>query len=164
MSDTSVRSIVPPYQSTTSASGKNREEEVLNTIGRGIQLQIKEDIQTDQLLHPTVCLLHPMTETQKQRFTSSPPSNRFSTSRHPSIQAWLDQMLPATESLTATQTSRQCDIRANRLKRKRSTSSDPGQFDYITPLTRIALKRHLALTMLWDESTSAGVYIMIHPC
>ncbi|KAL8905672.1 MAG: hypothetical protein Q9207_002486 [Kuettlingeria erythrocarpa] len=105
---------------------------------------------------PTGSQPHPTTKPHNQHTTIPPPSNTPSTSQYSSVQAWIDQalqVLPTTEVLAAPQPSGQCDREDNRLKRKRSASSDQGKSAHTIPLTRNALKQHLALTMSSDQST-----------
>lgn len=107
----------------------------------------------------------PTMKPHNQHSTIPPASNRPSTSHHSSVQAWLDQALqapPTPEDSSAAQTLSQCDRQNTSLKRKRSASSDPRESDHTIPLTRKALKQHLALTRSSGQSTLLDVCTITH--
>lgn len=104
---------------------------------------------------------HPASVARKQQSITSQPSHT-SYDSHSSIYTWLDR---TGETLKAAQTSdEQCD-QANRRKRKRTASPDLEQPEpgLNAPLTRKALKQHLASTMSPDQSTLTPVRTIHNP-
>lgn len=152
--------VAQPLQSIISTPRNDREEEAVDNTGPRIQPQPTEDLPADPSPDPTRSFPHPTTKPHNQQSTSPSPSSLPSTSYHSSIQAWLDQALPAsptTRDLTATHTSSQSDKQDHCLKRKRGALSDLAGSDHTIPLTKKALKQHLALTMSSDQSTIVDV-------
>ncbi|KAL8933513.1 MAG: hypothetical protein Q9216_006330 [Gyalolechia sp. 2 TL-2023] len=101
-------------------------------------------------------------ESSSQAYSSSQPSSTPSlshspfTSYHSSVQDWIDQLLPAVNPSATPQRSSQRDRQDHRPKRKRSISIILTDLEASTPtipLTKKALKKHLALTMSSDPST-----------
>ncbi|KAL8953325.1 MAG: hypothetical protein Q9222_000819 [Ikaeria aurantiellina] len=97
-------------------------------------------------------LSHPAAVTPDQHSASSQPS-KASYNSHTSVHTWLER---TTETSTATHTPSEHDVQAVCRKRKRSSPStlEEAERTLTVPLTRKALKQHLASNMSSDQSSS----------
>ncbi|KAL8823504.1 MAG: hypothetical protein Q9170_008355 [Blastenia crenularia] len=141
----------------STSSKIHRDDDALDTELHAIQPQSPIDVTSNPALVPTLNL--PPSKPPNRHSAAAPQPQQPSAIHQSSLEAWIDQALLAPESFVANQTPKHCDGPDNRLKRKRvsSTSTSTGPTDFLPtiPLTRKALKQHLASTMSSDSSTLA---------
>lgn len=159
--DSRMGSVASATHPATFTSRGNREEDGLDTNSLDAQSHTTKT-SPDPLLASTLhSLPHPSTRPHHPLSNSEPASTVPLNSSHSSAQTWLDQVSALTRGSTASQKASQCERQPDRLKRKRSSSSDPGEVTPSIPLTRKALEQHLALTMSTNSSTTVDVCLTI---